>query len=214
MSAKIYVKVTQDLWKQTNKIYVKVTQDLWKQVNKIYVKVTQDLWKTVFGTNNEPVQITRPTLVGTGRVGTTVTRSSGTYSNYNSLITKIFYTTQVAEQSSGSTDDPSGGNVTSTNPYTITQSDAEPPPYYFYARDEVLGVDGVTYYYYSTPPIEANIGQIEDNFNRTVASGLGTASGGFIYSGPSRNISSWSVDGSRASNIYNGADYPLQTVKY
>lgn len=212
MSAKAYVKVTTGLWKSVNKVYVKVTPTLWKSVNKIYVKVTSTLWKSSFGGTDEPVQITKPTLTGTGRVGTTVTRSSGTYSNYNSLITRIFYTTEVAEQVSASTVDPSGGNTTATNPYTILQSDATEPPYYFYARDEVLGVDNETYYYYSTPPIEANISQIQDNFNRTVASGLGTASGGYIYSGPSRSTSSWSVDGSRASNSSNGSGYPLQTV--
>ena len=212
MSAKAYVKVTTGLWKQVNKIYVKVTPTLWKSVNKIYVKVTSTLWKSSFGGSDGPVQITRPTLTGTGRVGTTITRSSGTYSNYNSLITRIFYTTEVAEQVSASTVDPSGGGITATNPYTILQSDATEPPYYFYARDEVLGVDNETYYYYSTPPIEANISQIEDNFNRTVTSGLGTASGGYIYSGPSRSTSSWSVDGSRASNSSNGSGYPLQTV--
>jgi hypothetical protein len=212
MSAKAYVKVTSGLWKSVNKVYVKVTPTLWKSVNKIYVKVTSTLWKSSFGGSDEPVQITKPTLTGTGRVGTTVTRSSGTYSNYNSLITRIFYTTEVAEQVSASTVDPSGGGITATNPYTILQSDATEPPYYFYARDEVLGVDNETYYYYSTPPIEANISQIEDNFNRTVASGLGTASGGYIYSGPSRSTSSWSVDGSRASNSFNGSGYPLQTV--
>jgi hypothetical protein len=212
MSAKAYVKVTSSLWKSVNKVYVKVTPTLWKSVNKIYVKVTSTLWKSSFGGSDEPVQITKPTLTGTGRVGTTVTRSSGTYSNYNSLITRIFYTTEVAEQVSASTVDPSGGGLTATNPYTILQSDATEPPYYFYARDEVLGVDNETYYYYSTPPIEANISQIEDNFNRTVAGGLGTASGGYIYSGPSRSTSSWSVDGSRASNSSNGSGYPLQTV--
>ena len=212
MSAKVYVKVTTGLWKQVNKIYVKVTPTLWKAANNVYVKVTTSLWKKTFSGKDEPIQITKPTLTGTGRVGTTLTRSSGTYSNYNSLITKIFYTTEVAEQVSASTIDPDGGNTTSTNPYTVTQSDATVPPYYFYARDEVLGVDNETYYYYSTPPIEANISQIEDDFNRTVASGLGTASGGYIYSGPSRNTSSWSVDGSKASNIYNGANYPLQSV--
>ena len=212
MSAKAYVKVTSGLWKSVNKVYVKVTPTLWKSVNKIYVKVTSTLWKSSFGGSDGPVQITRPTLTGTGRVGTTITRSSGTYSNYNSLITRIFYTTEVAEQVSASTVDPSGGGITATNPYTILQSDATEPPYYFYARDEVLGVDNETYYYYSTPPIEANISQIEDNFNRTVASGLGTASGGYIYSGPSRSTSSWSVDGSKASNSSNGSGYPLQTV--
>lgn len=212
MSAKAYVKVTTGLWKSVNKVYVKVTPTLWKSVNKIYVKVTNTLWKSSFGGSDEPVQITKPTLTGTGRVGTTVTRSSGTYSNYNSLITRIFYTTEVAEQVSASTVDPSGGNTTATNPYTILQSDATEPPYYFYARDEVLGVDNETYYYYSTPPIQANISQLEDNFNRTVASGLGTASGGYIYSGPFRNTTSWSVNGSKAVNNSNGSGYPLQSV--
>ena len=213
MSAKIYVKVTQDLWKPANRIYVKVTQNLWKQVNRIYVKVTQNLWKATFGADNSPVQITRPKLTGTGRVGTTVTRSSGTYSNYNSLITRIFYTTEVAVQSSGSTDDPSGGNVTSTNPYTITEYDANPPPYYFYARDEVVGVDNVTYYYYSTPPIEAQVPSLSDDFNRTVSVGLGTASGGFTYGGPSRGNNTWSVNGSRAVNSSGDlGDNPMKTV--
>jgi hypothetical protein len=211
MSAKAYVKVTTQLWKQVNKIYVKVTPTLWKAVNNVYVKVTSTLWKKTFSGSDQPIQITRPTLTGTGRVGTTVTRSSGTYSNYNSLITRIFYTTEVAEQVSASTTDPSGGNITATNPYTITQYDATPPQYYFYARDEVLGVDNETYYYYSTPPIEANLPSLEDNFNRTVASGLGTASSGFIYSGPSRSNATWSVNGSRAVNN-SGSSYPMKTV--
>ena len=213
MSGKAYVKVTSGLWKSVNKVYVKVTPTLWKSVNKIYVKVTSTLWKSSFGGSDEPVQITKPTLTGTGRVGTTVTRSSGTYSNYNSLITRIFYTTEVAEQISASTVDPSGGNITATNPYTITQYDANIPPYYFYARDEVLGVDNETYYYYSTPPIEATLPSLEDNFNRTVASGLGTASSGFIYSGPSRDNASWSVNGSRAVNS-SGSSYPMKTVDF
>jgi hypothetical protein len=211
MSAKAYVKVTSGLWKQVNKVYVKVTPTLWKAVNNVYVKVTSTLWKKTFSGSNQPIQITRPTLTGTGRVGTTVTRSSGTYSNYNSLITRIFYTTEVAEQVSASTTDPSGGNITATNPYTITQYDATVPQYYFYARDEVLGVDNETYYYYSTPPIEANLPSLEDNFNRTVASGLGTASSGFIYSGPSRSNATWSVNGSRAVNN-SGSSYPMKTV--
>jgi hypothetical protein len=213
MSAKAYVKVTTGLWKQVNKIYVKVTPTLWKSVNKVYVKVASTLWKSSFGSNNEPVQITRPKLTGTGRVGTTVTRSSGTYSNYNSLVTKIFYTTEVAEQISASTVDPSGGNVTSTNPYTITEYDANPPPYYFYARDEVVGVDNETYYYYSTPPIEAQVPSLSDDFNRTVSVGLGTASGGFTYGGPSRGNATWSVNGSRAVNSSGSlGNNPMKTV--
>lgn len=213
MSAKAYVKVTTGLWKSVNKVYVKVTPTLWKSVNKIYVKVTNTLWKSSFGGSDEPVQITKPTLTGTGRVGTTITRSSGTYSNYNSLITRIFYTTEVAEQVSASTVDPSGGNVTSTNPYTITEYDANPPPYYFYARDEVVGVDNVTYYYYSTPPIEAQFPSLSDDFNRTVSVGLGTASGGFTYSGPSRGNATWSVNGSRAVNSSgNLGNNPMKTV--
>lgn len=213
MTAKTYLKITPTAWKAIKYIYVKVAPTAWKKVKSIYVKITPTQWIKTYGDVTGPVQVTEPTLTGTGRVGTTITRSSGTYTNYNSLVTKIFYTTEATQQPSGVVDEPAyGGSTTTTNPYTITQSDAEPPPYYFYARDEVLGTDNITYYYYSAPPIEANIGQVEDNFNRTVASGLGTASGGFIYSGPSRNTSSWSVDGSRASNIYNGASYPLQSV--
>jgi len=195
-------------WKSIKEIKLR-KDNAWKNITKAYIRVS-GAWKLFFS-GNAPIQITKPTLTGTGVVGTTLTRSSGTYSNYNSLITRIFYTTDTGDQDSGSTFDPSGGNVTATNPYTVLQADAATPPNYFYARDQVLGIDNQTYYYYSTPSIKAEIPPFQDNFNRTVASGLGTASGGFIYSGPSRNNATWSVNGSRAVNN-SGSQYPMKTV--
>lgn len=213
MTAKSYLKVSPSTWKAIKYIYVKVTPSTWKKVKNIYVKVTPSKWTKTFGTVDSPTQLTRPTLSGTGRVGTSITKSPGTYSNYDSIVNKIFYTTDETLPGDGYSEEVIYGNTKSTSSYTIDQTDATPPPNIFYSRDEVTGTDGVTKYYYYSDPITATMQGIEDNFNnRTTASGLGVASGGFIYSSYARSTSSWSVNGSRAVNNSNGSGYPLQTV--
>lgn len=213
MTAKSYLKVSPSTWKAIKYIYVKVTPSTWKKVKNIYVKVTPSKWTKTFGTVDSPTQLTRPTLSGTGRVGTSIVKSPGTYSNYDSIVNKIFYTTDETLPGDGYSEEVVYGNTKSTSSYTIDQTDATPPPNIFYSRDEVTGTDGVTKYYYYSDPITATMQGIEDNFNnRTTASGLGVASGGFIYSSYARSTSSWSVNGSRAVNNSNGSGYPLQTV--
>ena len=213
MTAKTYLKVSPSTWKAIKYIYVKVTPSTWKKVKNIYVKITPSQWTKTFGTVDSPTQLTRPTLSGTGRVGTSITKSPGTYSNYDSIVNKIFYTTDETLPGDGYSEEVVYGNTKSTSSYTIDQTDATPPPNIFYSRDEVTGTDGVTKYYYYSDPITATMQGIEDNFNnRTTASGLGVASGGFIYSSYARSTSSWSVNGSRAVNNSNGSGYPLQTV--
>ncbi len=213
MTAKTYLKVTPSTWKAVKYIYVKVTQSTWKKVKNIYVKISPTEWTKTFGTVDSPTQLTRPTLSGTGRVGTSITKSPGTYSNYDSIVNKIFYTTDETLPGDGYSEEVIYGNTKSTSSYTIDQTDATPPPNIFYSRDEVTGTDGITKYYYYSDPLTATMQGIEDNFNnRTTTSGLGIASGGFIYSSYARNTSSWSVSGGKAINNSNGSGYPLQSV--
>lgn len=183
---------------------------VWKSISRGVININ-GIWRS-FWSGGGPSQLTRPTLSGTGAAFTNISRTSGTYTGYTSITTRIFSTTDDTPLDDGLTT-AATGTLTSSNPYTITQSDATPPPYIFYARDDVLGTNGTTHYYYYSEPKTAYISSITDNFNRTVSSGLGTASGGFIYNGPSRNGSSWSVNGSRANNNSNGSGYPLQTVE-
>lgn len=213
MTAKTYLKVTPSTWKAVKYIYVKVTQSTWKKVKNIYVKISPTEWTKTFGTVDSPTQLTRPTLSGTGRVGTSITKSPGTYSNYDSIVNKIFYTTDETLPGDGYSEEVIYGETKTTSSYTIEQQDATPPPFIFYSRDEVTGTDGITKYYYYSDPLTATMEGIEDDFNnRTTSSGLGIASGGFIYSSYARNTSSWSVSGGKAINNSNGSGYPLQTV--
>ena len=109
--------------------------------------------------------------------------------------------------------------------YTIGQADASPKKYY-YARDAVLNVSGgVTSYYYSDVK-QVYVGAITDNFNRSIGSGIGTSSSGYLYLAQQQNAS-WSVNGSVAINsnsvvafvnamtvqgTYN-TDYPLEAIE-
>ncbi|NBX78723.1 hypothetical protein EBQ93_05125, partial [bacterium] len=221
MSSKTYVKVTPTAWKAIKNLYVKVTPTTWKAVKSLYVKVTPTKWVKTLGTSEAPVQKERPTLTddqdypATGEVGTYVKRHTGQYESYDDtqlIVNKIFYTVDTTPQTDGTTTQPDNYQVYTGTTHKISQSDAAPPPYIFYSVDEVPGNDDKTYYYFSDP-VTANIGNLIDNYNRTVASGLGTASGGWIYNGPSRNTSAWSVNGSRARQPYNGADYAMQSVE-
>ena len=128
------------------------------------------------------------------------------------LLTNSIYSTTDATTPTDGLTTPITATVITTNPYTVTQQDGTPPASIFYAVDKVLSTDGVTYYYYYSQPITASIGTITDNYNRTVSSGLGTMSSGYIYSSYSSGTAAWSVDGTRGRVLIPGSSYPMQTV--
>jgi hypothetical protein len=213
MSAHIRVSST---WKSITQFKIRVG-GVWKSVSQGHIRVG-GLWKLFFsGALSIPTQTSRPQLTGSGVVGTSIQRFTGTYTNYTSIVNRIWFTTQTSPPADGATSAIDPSNITSVNPYTILQSDANPPAYYFYARDAVLGTNNITYYYYSDPVI-ATMTTFIDNYNRTVSSGLGTASGGWIYGSYGNLTSSWSTNGSYAINssaVFSGdpaSSHPLQTV--
>jgi hypothetical protein len=143
-----------------------------------------------------------PTLSGTAVAKTTVTSGNGSYSNYSSGIavqSRIIAITNPALIVQGDT--APQGNVVSVNvgnsfqTYTVTQADATNKSYYFFARDTVFALDGITAYYYYSSGIKSTMGSVTDNFNRTVSGGIGTMSSGFTYSSNS-TTPAWSVNGS------------------
>jgi hypothetical protein len=167
-----------------------------------------------------------PSLSGTGTALTNVSPTTGSYSNYTSKQTSVIAVYQGnVTLTQGESTLPSHAQKTiwatsSPASYTVSQVDATTPVYTFYAVDKVLGIDGQTlFYYYSQSGITADIGIVEDNYNRTVSSGyiLGQMSSGFVYLGYNSG-SAWSVNGSEAQN----ADYvspspsvtwPKQTIE-
>jgi hypothetical protein len=152
-----------------------------------------------------PVQTSSPSLSGTGVAFTDITAASGIYQSgtFNSIITKIVYYLSPytaptdGEVSSSATIMDTIGPPT----YPITQDDATTPNKKFYARDAVTSSNGAVTYYYYSPVVTARVGTVTDNFNRNVASGLGTSSSGYIYSAVvNQATSSWSTNGSVAVN--------------
>jgi hypothetical protein len=166
-----------------------------------------------------PIQITFPTVSGTGFAFSSISGSSGTYEtgSYISKTVAIRYTTSSIQPDDGL-------NTTITlagsPPYNITQNDATFPKKYFYYVDQVKGNDNKTYYYYSQSNVSSKVGQLSDDFNRSNSSGtLGYMTpiwnsqmnpNSYMYN-ISQNGSFWSVSGSRAVNLTNA--YSVQAVE-
>lgn len=167
-----------------------------------------------------PTQVTSPTISGTsplGQFGTTITGSAGSYTNASSVTTSLVsYSAPYTAPTNGETSSSATNNFGSLT-HTVNQGDATTPANVFYTRDAVLGINGTTYYYYSSNSISTYIGTVTDNFNRSVASGLGTSSSGYIYS--SSGYGAWSTNGSTASTStavdFNTVsyNYPLKTIE-
>ncbi len=173
-----------------------------------------------------PTQLTSPTITGTGQAFSSINGTSGTYQSgtYQSKTSYIGRTISSIPPTNGST---TGLGSAGSPPYNITQDDVTTPNYYFYYVDAVTANDGSTVYYYYSLAIEGIIGSpIIDNYNRSVASGLGTMTPdlnsfmnpkSYIYN-LSANGSSWSVNGSVALNASavsgtNPYTYPQQSVE-
>lgn len=169
----------------------------------------------------DPSQTLEPgTPSGTGQAFTLVNKgSSGTYTNSASKTTSLVYLTKTTSPTSGSTTAQGTVIDNSLLPSSITQAQATTPQQSFYTRDNVVGLNGTTYYYYSSP-LTAYVAAVSDTFNRTaVPSGLGTSTSSYIYSSYANSASSWSTNGSSAINSTSvsfsasGTNYPLQTIE-
>jgi len=220
MAANIFSNNT---WNTVKNIYVYIknsTLDGWQTVKKGYVFISNQ-WQLFYTSYNGPTQLTKPTISGTGASLSSVTGTAGTYQSgtYISKTSYIGVTTSSSPQTDGLTTSSLGSE--STNPYTITQSDATTPSYIFYYVDAVTGNDSKTYYYYSSS-IPSYIGSISDNYNRSVSAGLGTGSGGYIYNLSNLN-STWSTaqisgtnyaaNHTRPASGATPANYPLEAIE-
>lgn len=104
-----------------------------------------------------------PSIYGSGTSGSILSASSGGYANGTLQSTRISY--NVGNNfTSGTTIAP---NLVQNSPYTVTDSDAEYPPFYFAAVDTVRDGAGTDYYYYSS--------SIESNFKITYVYGNGSS---------------------------------------
>lgn len=92
-----------------------------------------------------PSKYYSPSISGDAVAGTSLTVSSGGYSNAASVSTSIAY------QTSSSFVDGVAPNAVQSSPYTVTTQDASHAAYYFAAVDTVTGDNGQIYYFYSSP---------------------------------------------------------------
>jgi len=189
----------------------------WQSMQSAYINIS-GAWNLFFSAVSVPPQTSAPSIPGgTGEAFTSVTRgTAGSYTSYASKTHSLVKALATDTVSDASTTDTVSTVLTST--YTVTQLDASTPSYVFYTRDAVVGLNGTTYYFYSTL-LSAYIGDITDNFNRTTSSGLGTSSSGYIYSSYANLTSSWSTNGARAVNstsVSSGgaaSSHPLKTIE-
>jgi hypothetical protein len=172
-----------------------------------------------------PTQLTSPSITGTGYAFSAINGTSGTYQSgtFQSKSTYIGKTTSSAPLTNGLTT--TSLSVAGSPPYNVTQNDATAPKLYFYYVDAVTANNGTTVYYYYSSVIDAKIGQVIDDFTRTVSGGLGTMTpainafmspSAYIYN-LTANGSLWSVNGSVASiaSAVSGSNpntYPQQSV--
>lgn len=212
----LYIRKSSN-WKAINEIKIRVS-NAWKNIVQGYIR-TSGSWKLFFSSAAIiPIQTSGPSIPGgSGQAFTSVTRgTAGVYTNYSSKTHSLI---KVMESYSVSDYDTNGLNDTElSSTYTVTQNDATTPQYNFYTRDNVVGLNGTTYYFYSSP-LAAYVGNVTDNFNRTTSGGLGTSSSGYIYNSYGNLTASWSTNGSYAINssaVSSGAsasNHPLQTVE-
>jgi len=210
-------------WRKLSKIYRLKNTGAWRSLSRIYRLKSNGEWKKVFSSTEAAVtQTSSPTSPsGSGEAFTSVgVGSSGTYTNINTsygIVKKLVKMSIDLNPINGS-ETKYGTDL--TNSYTVTQEDATTPVYKYYTEDSVKNQSGTkTYYFYSSMYVQAYVGNITDNFNRTVSVGLGTSSSSYIYSSYANLTSGWSVNGSRAVNsasVTSGAsasNHPLQTIE-
>lgn len=210
-------------WKKFSNLYRLNSSGAWKKFSAWYRLNSSGIWKKIFSSTVPALtQTSEPTgPSGSGESFTSVSKgSSGSYTNYNTtygIVTKLIKL-PIDSIPVSNTETKYGSDLSNT--YTVTQSDATTPVFTYYTEDSVKNLSGTkTFYFYSLSYVQAYIGNITDNYNRSVASGLGTSSSSYIYSSYANLGSSWSVNGSRAVNltaVASGAiasNHPIQTIE-
>lgn len=223
MDAKIYT----DSWKKIKSIYIHANST-WNSVKKGYIYVV-DEWKQFFSSQIIPIQTASPTISGgtggyaypftTSINGVTGTYTSGTYTSKSSYIGWASTDITPVDGETTSSVTPLG-----SPPYKVKQVDITPIHKFYYVDAVVSG--SKTYYYYSSS-LQSKVGVLTDDFERTVASGLGAMTPiwdntmnpkSYIYNLKNRD-SDWSVDGTRVvitvapTSSDAPSNYPLQSVE-
>ena len=166
-----------------------------------------------------PIPVSSPTLSGTGVAFTNVVSSPGTYQSgsFTSITNVVGWTTSSVAPTNGET---SSSLSLWSNIYSITQSNATSPSFYYYSVDVVKNAAGTTDYFFYSPATKSSIGTVTDNYNRTTSSGIGVSSSGYTYSGPYNPSSglAWRVDGSYVVTSstpinYTASNWPSRTVE-
>lgn len=219
----IYRLSSSGTWQKLAKIYRLSSSGIWQSLASIYRLSSSGAWQKIFSSAPDTVtQTSAPTFPGgSGEAFTSVTKgSAGTYTNINTGYGIVTTLVKIPIGTSPSSNTETKYGTDLANTYTVTQSDATTPVYRYYTEDKVKNVAGTkTFYFYSSGYVQAYVGNITDNYNRTVATGLGTSSSGYIYSSYANNTVSWQVNGSRADNssaVSSGASatsHPLQTIE-
>ena len=125
-------------WNTIKNIYMNVSGS-WVSIKKGYINVS-GVWKLFFSSFSAPTQTSSPALAGTGEAFSSITGFAGTYTSgtYLNISHFIAATSDSNTPTDGLTSLPSGmGSVTSSNSYTITQSDTFNSGTYFYYVDQV-----------------------------------------------------------------------------
>ena len=122
----------------------------WQSMQSAYINIA-GAWNLFFSAISVPPQTSAPSIPGgTGEAFTSVTRgTTGSYTSFSSKTHSLVKALATDTVSDASTTDTVSTVLTST--YTVTQLDASTPSYVFYTRDAVVGLNGTTYYFYSTP---------------------------------------------------------------
>lgn len=210
-------------WRKLGAIYRLKSSGDWRKLSAIYRLKSNGNWRKVFSSTEAQVtQLSAPTSPGgSGEAFTNVTKgSSGTYSNNNTSYGVVTTLVKVAFSTTPDSGTETKYGTDISNTYEVTQADATTPVYKYYTEDKVKNLAGTkTFYFYSSMFVQAYVGNITDNFNRTVASGLGTSSSGYIYSSYSNGNTGWSTNGLRAEQtgaVSLGAaasSHPLKTIE-
>ena len=100
-----------------------------------------------------------------------ITWTTGTYTNAQSITSVLLYSTATANLVSP------GGNTLSSfrtaNPYAIVPGDPAGTPYVFAVRDTVVGTNGTTYYFYSGQITSANADAVAFSYGTATSSAGG-----------------------------------------
>lgn len=171
--------------------------------NATYVPVNTTASRTItlpsISVTPAPTQNSAPTISGSsspaGEARSTLSFTSGTYTNATSVTTSLVASTVSGALAGG------GGSVKSTSsPYTITDGDAADPAFYFATMDTVQGTGGPYYFYSSQVLSYPFVPSYTVSYTNSYGSN-GTPASATVKSGQTTTFPS---PGTRAGYTFNG----------